>query len=87
MRAHVVGWLLLAFTAFCQPPGEVAADTKLNLFVDPARFLARATHAYTDEFPLGQVQNQAYGYLFPQGPFFLLTHAIGVPEWVAQRAW
>lgn len=87
MRAHVVGWLLLAFTAFCQPPGEVAADTKLNLFVDPARFLARATHAYTDEFPLGQVQNQAYGYLFPQGPFFLLTHAIGVPEWIAQRAW
>lgn len=87
MRAHVVGWLLLAFTAFCQPPGEVAADTKLNLFVDPARFLARATHAYTDEFPLGQVQNQAYGYLFPQGPFFLLTHAMGVPEWVAQRAW
>ena len=87
MRAHVVGWLLLACTALFQPPGEVAADTTLNLFVDPARFLARATHAYTDEFPLGQVQNQAYGYLFPQGPFFLLADTLGVPEWLAQRAW
>ncbi|SNV84735.1 hypothetical membrane protein [Corynebacterium imitans] len=87
MRAHVVGWLLLACTALFQPPGEVAADTKLNLFVDPARFLSRATHAYTDEFPLGQVQNQAYGYLFPQGPFFLLANTLGVPEWLAQRAW
>lgn len=87
MRAHVVGWLLLACTALFQPPGEVAADTKLNLFVDPARFLSRATHAYTDEFPLGQVQNQAYGYLFPQGPFFLLADAIGAPEWLAQRTW
>ncbi len=87
MRAHVVGWLLLACTALFQPPGEVAADTKLNLFVDPARFLSRATHAFTDEFPLGQVQNQAYGYLFPQGPFFLLADTLGVPEWLAQRAW
>ncbi|MCG7253389.1 DUF3367 domain-containing protein [Corynebacterium hadale] len=87
MRAHIGGWVLLALTVLLQPPGRVAADTKLDLSVDPARFLARATHAYTDEFPLGQVQNQAYGYLFPQGPFFLLTHFAGVPEWVAQRAW
>lgn len=82
---HWIGWLALALLSFLQPPGQVAADTKLDLVVDPARFLARATSAWTDEFPLGQVQNQAYGYLFPQGLFFLLTEPL--PDWVAQRLW
>ena len=68
-----------------QPPGQVAADTKFDLVANPARFLARATHAYTDEFPLGQVQNQAYGYLFPQGAFFWLFGWL--PDWLTQRAW
>ena len=85
MRAHVFGWLAAFLLSLLQPPGRVAADTKLDLVVDPARFLARATHAYTDEFPLGQVQNQAYGYLWPQGPFFLATSPL--PDWIQQRLW
>ncbi|WP_175934354.1 alpha-(1-_3)-arabinofuranosyltransferase family protein [Corynebacterium sp. Marseille-P4321] len=84
-RAHAAGWVALWLIAFLQPPGEVAADTKFDLVANPARFLARATHAYTDEFPLGQVQNQAYGYLFPQGAFFLATSPL--PDWVQQRLW
>lgn len=87
MRAHLAGWLALVLLVLAQPPGRVAADTKFDLVADPARFLARATHAYTDEFPLGQVQNQAYGYLFPHGPFFLLGHLLRVPDWLIQRAW
>lgn len=84
-RAHVLGWLALILLTLAQPPGQVAADTKFDLVADPLRFLTRATHAFTDEFPLGQVQNQAYGYLFPQGAFFLLFD--WAPDWLTQRAW
>lgn len=87
MRSHLVGWLALLLVVLAQPPGQVAADTKFDLVADPLRFLRRATHAYTDEFPLGQVQNQAYGYLFPQGPFFLVGHLLHIPDWLVQRAW
>ncbi|WP_257202708.1 DUF3367 domain-containing protein [Corynebacterium cystitidis] len=83
--AHVVGWIILTLLAFLQDPGRTAADTKLDLSLDPAGFLARATSAYTDEFTLGQIQNQASGYLFPQGLFFVLTEPL--PDWVAQRLW
>lgn len=83
LAAHVLGWLALTLLTFAQPPGQVAADTKFNLSADPAGFLVAATRAWTDQFTLGQIQNQAYGYLFPQGPFFLLP----LPDWVLQRLW
>ncbi|WKD58262.1 Alpha-(1-_3)-arabinofuranosyltransferase [Corynebacterium capitovis DSM 44611] len=81
--AHWVGWVVLATLAFLQSPGRVSADTKFDLTQNPAGFLAQAASAYTDRFTLGQIQNQAYGYFFPQGPFFLLP----LPDWVTQRLW
>ncbi|WP_288832795.1 alpha-(1-_3)-arabinofuranosyltransferase family protein [uncultured Corynebacterium sp.] len=83
MRGHVLGWVALTLLSFLQPPGRVAADTKFDLTQNPVGFLRQATHAYTEQFTLGQIQNQAYGYLFPQGPFFLLP----LPDWVLQRLW
>lgn len=82
---HAWGWLLLGFVVLLQPWGQVAADTKHDLTANPWGFLRGALHAYTDTFTLGQLQNQAYGYLFPQGLFFALAHSL--PDWIAQRAW
>lgn len=84
-RPHLLGWLLLGLLSFLQSPGRTVADTKHDLAANPAGFLSGALHAWTDVFPLGQLQNQAYGYLFPQGLFFLLTDPL--PDWVAQRLW
>lgn len=73
--------------AFAQSPGRVSPDTKLDLTANPLRFLARATNLWNSELPFGQAQNQAYGYLFPHGAFFLVGHVLGLPGWITQRLW
>ncbi|MGB8405398.1 MAG: alpha-(1-_3)-arabinofuranosyltransferase [Mycobacterium sp.] len=72
---------------FAQSPGRVSPDTKLDLTANPARFLARAANLWNSDLPFGQAQNQAYGYLFPHGAFFLAGDLIGLPGWVIQRLW
>ena len=72
---------------FAQSPGRISPDTKLDLTAAPLRFLARATNLWSSELPFGQAQNQAYGYLFPHGAFFLLGDTLGVPGWMTQRLW
>ncbi len=82
----LVGVLALALT-FAQSPGQISPDTKLDLTANPLRFLARATNLWNSELPFGQAQNQAYGYLFPHGTFFLIGHLLGLPGWITQRLW
>src|SRR5690348_11054822 len=74
--------------AFAQRPGWATADTKINLHVDPARFLADVASMWTSTGQLGDVQaGQQAGYLFPMGPFFAVGHALGLSDWVVQRLW
>ena len=68
-------------------PGQISPDTKLDLTANPLRFLSRATNLWNSELPFGQAQNQAYGYLFPHGTFFLAGHLLGLPGWITQRLW
>ena len=72
---------------FAQSPGQISPDTKLDLTANPLRFLARAFNLWNSELPFGQAQNQAYGYLFPHGAFFLAGDVLGLPGWVTQRLW
>ncbi len=72
---------------FAQAPGLIAPDTKLDLTANPLRFLSRAANLWNSDLPFGQAQNQAYGYLFPHGAFFLLGDTVGLPGWVIQRLW
>jgi len=83
-------WVVAAaalLLTFAQSPGQISPDTKLDLTANPLGFLHRATNLWSSDMPFGQVQNQAYGYLFPHGTFFLAGDLLGLPGWVIQRLW
>ncbi len=77
----------LALLTFSQSAGAGAADTKLDLAVTPLRFLRNALQMWVPTSGAGQTQDQAYGYLFPMGPFYVLGKWSALPPWVVQRSW
>lgn len=87
VRTDAASAAVLVLLVWVPRPGRVAFDTKLDLLVDPGGFLARSLSVWNPASGLGELQNQAYGYLFPMGPFFLLGDALGLPPVVVQRAW
>jgi arabinofuranan 3-O-arabinosyltransferase len=79
--------LLLLAAAFAQRPGKIVSDTKVALALNPSLFLSDALHLWNPTVDSGSIANQSTGYLVPMGPFFLLTHALGIPTATAQRIW
>lgn len=87
MRPSLAVALAIAVATFLQAPGRIAPDTKIDLAIAPGRFLSRTLRLWQPDAALGYLQNQAAGYLFPMGPFFLAGSAARIPMWLVQRAW
>jgi arabinofuranan 3-O-arabinosyltransferase len=84
---HLVVVVSVLVLNLVQQPGRITFDTKLDLQLAPADFLARSADLWNADWVLGGLQNQASGYLFPMGPAFMLGELLGVPMWVWQRLW
>lgn len=79
----LVAYIPLLLTA----PGQISADTKAYLYLDPGRLLSRAGTLWDSHIAAGTVTHQNIGYLFPMGPYYWLCDAIGMPTWIAERLW
>ena len=82
----LAGLLVVWSVAWSVQQDTIVGDTKIDLYLDPWGFLARSLHVWDPQVTWGGLQNQAYGYLFPMGPFFGLGSEI-LPMWVVQRLW
>ena len=79
--------VLLAVLPWLVSPGRTEPDTKIDLTLTPWRYLGRSLDAWNNHAGLGELQNQAYGYLFPMGPVFGVCRSLAVPAWATQRVW
>ena len=68
-------------------PGQVVADTKQYLILDPGGVLGASRSLWDPDWALGTVTHQSIGYLWPMGPFFWAGRSLGLPMWVVQRLW
>lgn len=90
-RADLAGAVVLAVLAYlpalASSPGRMPADSKLYLYLDPARLLGDAATTFDPRQFAGWVPHQHIAYLWPTGPWYWCFDVLGVPDWVAHRLW
>ena len=93
VRQHAVWFAagalaLLAYVpALLSSPGRMPADTKLYLYLDPNRLITDAPWTFDPRQFAGWVPHQVIAYLWPQGPWYSLGDAAGIPDWITHRLW
>ena len=73
--------------AFYTSIGQVSADTKSYLYLNPAKLLRESVSIWNPNIGAGTVTHQMLGYLWPMGPYYYFMDLLRIPDWVAQRAW
>ncbi|HMS71891.1 MAG TPA: alpha-(1-_3)-arabinofuranosyltransferase family protein, partial [Baekduia sp.] len=88
-RSVTLGLTLLAYVvAILQRPGELIAETKVDLYVDPSRFLSNVLSVWSPTVDLGHVFGAQYsGYAWPMAPWMVAGDALGLPVWLTHRLW
>jgi len=90
-RAWLAATAVLAALAYVpalmSSPGRMPADTKLYLYLNPARLLSDSIWSFDARQFAGWVPHQIIAYLWPTGPWYTALQAIGVPDWVSHRLW
>ncbi|MEO7397533.1 MAG: alpha-(1-_3)-arabinofuranosyltransferase family protein, partial [Ilumatobacteraceae bacterium] len=85
---HVALLAALAYLpALTAAPGDIPADTKLFLYLDPGRLTADALYSWDSRQFAGWVPHQTVSYLWPSGPWYSVFSWLGVPDWIAHRLW
>ena len=87
LRWAALTWVVVLAVLLVQHPGRMTFDTKLGVNIDPVGFYERLWHLWNPLEYLGSLQDQYIGYAFPMGAFYLITHLLHVPVWVAERLW
>ncbi len=79
--------VLAYLPSLASSPGRMPADTKLYLYLDPARLISDAPYSFDARQFAGWVPHQIIAYLWPQGPWYWTWERLAVPDWVAHRLW
>ncbi|OIJ99267.1 coagulation factor 5/8 type domain-containing protein [Streptomyces sp. MUSC 14] len=87
-RRTLLGFWAVVFLAFLAPsPGKTTFETKLEVALDPMKFLGDLGHLWHAQAGFGGITDQYVGYAFPSLPYYALMHAAHVPVWLAERLW
>ncbi|WP_165845572.1 alpha-(1-_3)-arabinofuranosyltransferase domain-containing protein [Streptacidiphilus pinicola] len=80
-------WALALIGLLLEAPGRIVFDTKADVVLAPGRFLGQLAHLWSSQGGFGGLQDQAIGYAFPMGPFYLVAEWLGLPPWITERLW